>query len=144
MEEVETNFTLELLPPPKVVLLTPGPLPQLKLFPMLQIPPPMLRLLPPPYPVPTVVLVTAARRRRKGVQSLWVLASRYRNTKMLKSGNCVYFKDLQIFTGTPSPASLLGNRTQQCKMVRKKPGDSMRKYRGHFLETPGEKNEYVA
>lgn len=73
MEEVETNFMLELLPPPSVVVVTPGPLPQLKLFPMLQIPPPMLRLLPPPYPVPTVVLVTAARRRRSS-QFLWAQA----------------------------------------------------------------------
>jgi len=84
VEEVETNFTLELLPPPRVALLTPGPLPQLKLFPMLQTPPPMLRLLPPPYPVPTVVLVTAARRRRESFQGLWALASWCRDTLMLK------------------------------------------------------------
>ncbi|KAI1229781.1 hypothetical protein IHE44_0010784, partial [Lamprotornis superbus] len=70
--ELETNFMLELLPAPKVVLLTPGTLPQLKLFPKLQTPPPMLRLLPPPYPVPTVVLVTAARRRRKCSVSLGI------------------------------------------------------------------------
>lgn len=77
MEELETNFMLELLPAPRVVLLTPGTLPQLKLFPKLQIPPPMLRLLPPPYPVPTVVLVTAARRRRKcfSISGHWLLGA---------------------------------------------------------------------
>lgn len=75
MEELETNFILELLPAPRVVLLTPGMLPQLKLFPKLQIPPPVVRLLP-PYPVPTVVLVTAARRRKSfSISGHWLLGA---------------------------------------------------------------------